>query len=304
MSVQTHDLAIGRDRLIGHLAMILFASLIAGSFSLGALTTPYIGAAALNSVRFLIGAAIMLGFSLAVARSQLRWPVAPWRFAVLGALMAVYFVTMFIALQFTHPVATGAMFTLIPLMSAGFGLVFLGQKPSGIVMVSLVIAGLGAVWVIFRGDIDAILGFDIGKGEMIFFFGCVGHAAYAPLVRKFRRGEPLVVMSFWTLLSIAVWVTLYGAGEIMATDWAAIPLFVWACIAYLAIFATAGTFFLLQLGSVRLPAAKVLAYGYLTPSFVILIEGLSGRGWVSPAVIMGSLVSAVGLFILFFTKDQ
>ena len=46
----------------------------------------------------------------------------------MGALMAVYFVTMFIALTMTLPVATSAVFTLVPLMTAGTAWFLLGQR--------------------------------------------------------------------------------------------------------------------------------------------------------------------------------
>jgi hypothetical protein len=53
----------------------------------------------------------------------------------------------------------------------------------------------------------------------------------------------------------------------------------------------------------RLPADKVLGYGYLTPSFVIVLEGLLGHGWAAPAVILGALVTAAGLIVMGLLKD-
>jgi hypothetical protein len=66
---------------------------------------------------------------------------------------------------------------------------------------------------------------------------------------------------------------------------------------------TAFTFLLLQYASMRLPADKVLGYGYLTPSFVIVLEGLLGHGWAAPAVILGALVTAAGLIVMGLLKD-
>ncbi len=103
-----------------------------------------------------------------VERGQIL-PKSPQRFLVLGALMGVYFVTMFEALKVASPVSTGAVFTLMPMISAGFGVLFLAQRVSPRMMISLLIAAAGAVWVIFRGDLNALLSFNIGTGEMIFF---------------------------------------------------------------------------------------------------------------------------------------
>ncbi|HEY8594529.1 MAG TPA: DMT family transporter [Devosiaceae bacterium] len=295
--------AIGRDKLLGHLAMLLFATLIAGSFSIGSMAAPHIGAAALGAVRFVIGTMAMAALAPVLFRRPIALPRASWRFLVLGGLMAVYFVTMFEALKITSPVSTGAVFTLIPLMSAGFGLVILGQKPRPVVLVSLVIAGLGSLWVIFGGDLDAILRFQVGRGELIFLVGCVCHAAYAPLVRRFNRAEPVYAFSLFTMAATALCLAVYGAPQIVTTDWTGLPSIVWIAIFYLALFTSAGTFFLIQFAAMRLPAAKVLAYGYLTPCVIILLEGFAGHGWAPPRIVAGALVTVGGLLVLAVAPD-
>ena len=175
--------ATGRQKVLAHLAMLLFAALVSGSYSLGAIAAPHLGPSAINAVRFALAVALLgVGGSL-LLKNGLRVSGGVGRFAVLGALMAVFFVTMFVALRLTSPVATGAVFTLMPLMAAGFGYLFLGQVPRAIVIVSLIFAACGAIWVIFGGDIEALLAFRIGRGELIFIVGVACHAAYAPLVK-------------------------------------------------------------------------------------------------------------------------
>lgn len=295
--------ATGRQKLLGHLAMLLFAALVSGSYSVGAMAAPHIGPAAINALRFVFGIAVMAGVVLVMTRGRVPAPRAVWRYLLLGFLMAVFFVTMFTALRLTDPVSTGAVFTLMPLMAAFFGWLFLGQVPRGVAVASLVFAGLGSVWVIFGGDIHALLAFDLGRGEAIFLIGCACHAAYAPLVKKFNRGEPVPVYTLWTLVGTGLCIALYGVGEIRATDWMALPAIVWIAVAYLAVFTTAGTTFLVQYAALRLPAAKVLAYTYLTPCYIILFEGLLGHGWASPAVAAGALVTVLGLVVLALSHD-
>ncbi len=287
----------------GHLAMLLFAVLIAGSFSIGRTAVQHVGPGALTVMRFILGSALM---GTAAALSLRRWPrlpAAPWRFLLLGALMGFYFIAMFEALKITDPVSTGAVFTLMPLMSAGFGWLFLKQAPRPFVLACLIVAGAGAVWVIFDGDVEALQAFAVGKGEVIFFFGCVAHAAYSPLVRLLNRGEPVAEFTFYTLAGSLIAVSLYGARETLATDWASMPAIVWIAVGYLSVFTTGITFFLLQFSSMRLPAAKVMAYGYLTPVFIILIEGFAGHGWASFSVVAGALVIVAALAALVAARD-
>ena len=292
-----------RQRLLAHLAMLAFSALIAGSFTTGALAVPYIHPVPLNAVRFLLAAILMGAVAFGAARNRFALPLAPWRYGIMGALMAVYFVTMFIALTMTLPVATSAVYTLVPLMTAVTALLLVGQRSSPAVILSLVVAGLGAVVVIFRGDLDALLRFDVGRGELIYFVGCVAYAFYAPLLRRFSRGEPSLVQSFWTLLATAICIALSGIPDIVATDWLHLPPVVWWVVLYLAVGPTAICFFLIQFASLRLPAPKVIAYGYLTPAFVILFEAMAGHGLPHLAVIIGAGVTVLGLIVLAVLRD-
>ena len=96
-------------RALAHLSMLLFAAFIAGSFTTGALAVPYLAPAPLNAVRFILAALLMGAFAFGIARQKFALPKAPWRFGITGFLTAIYFVTMFIALTMTQPVATSAV---------------------------------------------------------------------------------------------------------------------------------------------------------------------------------------------------
>jgi drug/metabolite transporter (DMT)-like permease len=294
-------------KLQGHLAMALFALLISGSFFIGKRAAPHIDPGALNAARYALAIPIMAAVAFALtpiaSREALLRPQAFWRYLVLGGLMGVYFILMFIALRLTSSVSTGAVLTLMPLMSAGFGYLLLRQNAGPVVIGSLSLAALGAVWVIFRGDINAIISFDIGAGELIFFVGVAAHALHNPLVRKLNRGEGTLVFSFWSIVGAGACLFVYGAPAIVSTDWTQIPGIVWICILWLATAATAGSYFLLQFAMLRIPAAKANAYMLLTPSYVIVLEGLAGSGWVSWQVMAGALVTVIGLAILVASPD-
>ena len=284
------------DALRGHAAMLLFAAAISVSFSLGDLAAPHIAPSALTAARFALAACVM--GALAAAHLRTAYLRAAWRYPLLGGLLGTYFILMFEALRLTDPVSTGAVFTLTPLMSAGFGWLLMRQITTPVMAISLALAGAGAIWVIFRADIDAILGLRIGRGEQIFIIGCACHALYTPLGRMLHRGEPLIVYAFLGICGGLLVTGIYGASDIAATDWPALPGVAWAAIVYLAIMATALTFFLIQYATLRLPSAKVMAYGYLVPVFVIFWEGLLGHGWIAGPVWLGVAAVVLGLLIL------
>jgi len=284
--------------LRGHGAMLLFSVLVAGSFSLGSIAAPLIDPTAMNAIRFLIAATIIGALVLAGPGFKREHISAPWRYLALGGLFAIYFVAMFEGLKTAPPVSTSAVFTLTPVMSAGFGWLFLRQITTPRMAFALTLAATGAIWVIFRADVAAILAFNIGKGETIFFFGCIAHAAYTPLVRKLNRGEPLLVFTFGTLAAGFLVLSVFGAKEIVAINWLALPSIVWITILYVSIFASATTFFLVQYATMRLPSAKVMAYTYLVPAWVILWETAMGHGFVALPVLAGVVVVIIALLML------
>lgn len=278
--------------------MLLFSALVAGSFSLGSIIANEIAPMALTAARF--GIAIMVIGSVALATTGLRRAdfAAPWRYLLLGGLFALYFVLMFEGLKTAPPVSTAAVFTLTPPMSALFGWLLLRQITTPRMALALAVGAGGALWVIFRADMSALLNFRIGAGEAIYFWGCAAHALYTPLIRRLNRGESAAVFTLGMMLAGGAILLVAGWGDIVATDWGALRPIVWVTLGYLAVFASAATFVLLQFASLRLPSAKVMAYTYLTPSWVILLEIGLGNGAPPVLTLLGVALSIAALWLL------
>lgn len=278
--------------------MVLFTALIATSFTVGGLITREIAPEALTFLRFLIAAMIFL--VLVFAQGNLTTPSlrSCLRYGIIGFLLAVFFISMFVALRWTDPLSAGVVFAMVPFMTALVALGLNGQRSSGLVWAGLAIGCAGAAWVLFDGEWQKLVNFRIGRGEAIFFVGCAAYAAYSPVVRKLHRGETLAEINFFAIVAGALWTGVYGAQNIAATDWLAVPLHVYAGIAYLAVFTTAISFLLVKFASLNLPSAKVMAYTYLLPVFVTFYEGLIGHGWPDLPVLAGIAVTAAAVAVI------
>ncbi len=281
--------------------MLAFSALVAGSFALGSMAANLIAPAALNALRFAIAAAVIGALAGVTTGLPRRAAKAPWRYLVLGGLFSGYFVLMFYGLQTAAPVSAAAVFTLTPVMAGGFGWLLLRQVTTPRMALALAIGGAGALWVIFRGDPAALLAFHVGRGEELYFLGCIAHAVYTPMVRKLNRGEPPVVFTFGTLLAGTLVMTVFGWHDLRATDWAHLPAIVWITLIYLALFASAASFTLLQTATMVLPSAKVMAYTYLVPSWVILWQIALGHG--SPPATVGVGVGMTALALVLLLRD-
>lgn len=288
------------ERRNGHLAMLVFSCLVAGSFPLGSLAmkTGTITPLAFNSIRFVLAAtaiAIIAQSTGGIPRTALR---APWRYVILGGLFALYFVMMFEGLKTATPVSTAAVFTLTPVLAAGFGYVLMRQITTPRIALALTVGAIGALWVIFRADLSAFLAFEVGRGEMVYFVGVVAHAIYTPLVSKFSRGERAPVFITFVLCASSVVMLAFGWRDLLATNWAGLPPIVWVAVAYTTLIATTTTSTLLTFASVRLDSAKVMAYTYLTPSWVILWEVALGNGVPSGLIFVGIGLTILALYLL------
>ena len=293
------------EALRGHAAMLLFSALVAGSFSLGVRAANLIDPAAITVVRFVIAAGILAGMAaLMPGRGRPRALLtAPWRYLLLGGAFAGYFVLMFEGLKTAPAVSASAVFTLTPIMAAGFGWLLLRQRMTAHLALALTLGGAGALWVIFRGDPAALIRLEIGRGEAIYFVGCALHALYAALVRRLSRGEGPLISSLGTLVAGGILTAAWGWGALTSTAWGQLPAIVWITIFYVSIFASALTTLLVQFAAMRLPAAKVMAYTYLTPLWVILSEAALGRG-LPGAVLLPGILAILAALALLLKSDE
>ena len=195
---------------VGHLCMLLFSALVAGSFSLGSQMANEIPPTAFTALRFALASVIMAAVALGTTGMPLSAFTAPWRYLVLGGLYVIYFVTMFEGLKTAPPVSAAAVFTLTPVMAGAFGWLLLRQITTARMAVALAIGAAGALWVIFRADWRAALALDVGRGEAVYVLGCVAHAIYTPVVRRLNRGEPAVVFSLGMMLAGGAILTVWG----------------------------------------------------------------------------------------------
>lgn len=284
--------------MVGHLAMLAFAWLISFSFTFGGLVAGDIDPGVLTSLRFVVATVALV---LVAKISGLSWRNLwrnGWRWLIIGGLFALYFITMFEALRLTTPLATSAVFTLTPLIAAGFGWLLIGVRANGTTLAALVVGGVGAVWVIFKADLSLLLAVGIGPGERLFFFGVIAHAAIPALTRRLCPNASALEAALGSSIGALILSGFYAAPEVLQTDFAALRPLVWGVILYLGLVTTAVTFFLIQVAVPRIAPGKVMAYTYLLPSLV-LGQSIVFQAQYEPALIyVGVVLTLVALVIL------
>ncbi len=157
---------------------------------------------------------------------------------------------------------------------------------------------LGAIWVIFRGDLSLFMGLQWNRGDIIFFAGCLAMGLYTPLVKRMHRGEKMEVMTFWILITGSFWLLPIGGLELLRLDLTTVSPETWGWIAYLAFFTTVVSFYLTQYSIQFIGPTRVMAYSYLYPGLVLLIQLGLGHGLPSLSVIPGVVIVLAAMFII------
>jgi len=94
----------------------------------------------------------------------------------------------------------------------------------------------------------------------------------------------------------------YGFDDLMAIDYEGLRPIVWGTLIYLGVFASAASFLLIQYSTLHLPSSKVMAYTYLTPSWVILWE-LTLRHPLPPLMVWLGVVAII-LALCLLLRDE
>ena len=287
----------------GHIAMLLFSLLVSGSFVLGSIIANLISPDLVTFLRFLIAFIAIAILILYQSKFCFLKYLSIGRSLILGALISIYFITMFEGLKTASSTSMAVVFTLTPLLAGFFDLIFSNRVMSKKVWITVVVAAIGALWIIFDGNIQNFINFKVGYGEKLFFIGCICHALYAALIPKFNNGEPAIVQTFGTLISGIIILGLFSNKEIIYHSWIDFPVIVLLTILYLAIFATAASFFLIQYSAVRLSSIKVMAYTYAVPIWVVLLQIIFLQQLPNTITFVGAFVILVSLLILLFNDE-
>lgn len=281
-----------------HGQMILARALIAVSFSVGVAITHGLEPELLILARFALATLLFAPYVMWRHGLVLPTPRALAGYAAISACLVIFFWCMFEALRHTSALNAGALFTLVPGLSAIYAAVLVRERLGAHRLAALGFGLVGAMWVVFRGDPERLLALDLNRGDLLFAAGCLALALNMPLVRRLHRDEPTAVMTFWVLALGTLWLVLLNNTAIWRTDWAAVDGTVFAGIAYLAVFTTIVTFFIQQHATLSIGPTRVTSYSYLNPALVVLVEWIAGNGLPSPIVLPGVIIILAATVVL------
>lgn len=286
-----------------HLLMLLCAVLVAGSFPVVAIISHELDPLLLTLLRFLLASFLFApliwfryGFHVSLA--------ALGRYSVISATLVICFWSMFFSLRYTSALNISAIFTLVPSLSGLYAMVLNRERLGKTRLIALVLGLIGALWIIFKGDLKSFAELSLNKGDLIFFIGCLFMGLYTPLVRRFHRNEPMPVMAFWVMVTGAIWLLLVAGSQLMTVSFAEIPDKVWMGLLYVAIFSTIISFFITQYAILFLGPTRVMAYSYLYPALVLLLDFLFQGTLPELKILPGVVVVLSAMLVVQHTRKS
>lgn len=284
--------------------MLLAAGLVSTSFTVGKAIAAGMDPAILTLIRFMVAALLFLPFIRYQYGLQLPAGKTLFRYSIISFALTGFFWLMFLSLRTTTALNTGVIFTLVPGISSLYSAILLRERLGRYRLLAMVPATVGAIWVLFRGSLERLLAFDLNPGDLIFFCGCLLMAFYTPLVKLLHRGENMAVMTFWILVTGSGWLLLFSGHRLTGVPWSDINIQVWAGIVYLAVFCTIITFFLSQLATLYLGPTRVMAYSYLYPPFILILDWIFGKQLPPLQVLPGVALIIIAMFIVQHGSDD
>ncbi|HID70710.1 MAG TPA: DMT family transporter [Desulfobacterales bacterium] len=286
-----------------HLLMLLCAVLVAGSFPVVASISHELDPVLLTLLRFLLASFLFApliwfryGFKVSLA--------ALGRYSVISATLVICFWSMFFSLRYTTALNISAIFTLVPSLSGLYAMVLNRERLGRTRLIALVLGLIGALWIVFKGELSIFTELSLNKGDLIFFVGCLFMGLYTPLVRLFHRNEPMPVMAFWVMVTGSLWLLLLAGSQLTTISFTDIPDKLWMGLLYVAIFSTIISFFITQYAILFLGPTRVMAYSYLYPALVLFLDFLLKGTIPELKILPGVVIVLSAMFVVQHRKNN
>ncbi len=280
-----------RAHLLMSLNILIIAGAIIASEELSNVANSY----SLTLLRFIAASILLAPVVLLVKSKRARLiKIFPKSF-VISFFYCAFFVGFFEALETTNSLNTGAIFTLVPLITAILSMLFLKQSLNSKLLVFYLTGVVTASWIVFKGNIALFLAADVSEGDIIFLIATISFCCFTLSMKLLYRGEDMASVVFCTLVGGAIWMMLAKVVFAYPLHWHEVQGKYVYYMAYLVVAATLFTVYLFQRVTVILGPVRVNAYFYIIPALVALMAvAHSSRtlpGHLLPAIILSFLIS-------------
>ena len=277
----------------------MFATaLVAGSFLASEKLAGIVSPISLTLLRFVGASLILLPIVILKARWRKKILSTLPRALIISLFYSLFFIGLFESLNTTTSLNTGALFTLVPFVTALLSFIVFQQRISKKQYFIYLLGAVGTAWVVFGGELELLLSLSLNKGDLIFMVAILFMSLYSISTKFLYRNDDMIVLVFCTLLGGSIWMTvaLILSGQLL--QWNLIQGESILYMAYLIVGATLATVYLYQVSTVVLGPGRVSAYIYTNPALVALLLLIFYGVNISVSIMPGIFISIMATFIL------
>lgn len=182
-----------------------------------------------------------------------------------------------------------------PAFTAVFAAFFLKERLGGTRAAGVALSVAGVLWVLCRGDLRLLAGFELGPGEILLIVCVFLWSGYTLLGR-------LALFSL-SPLALTAYVMVAGSVPMAIPAWfehetlARVPWQSWTALAYLVLFGTVLPFQWFYEGVKTLGAARASQFINLVPALAVAESILILNEAFTPALLVGAALVMAGLYL-------
>ena len=244
--------------------LLLFCVIVWGwTFVATKICLAYLDPFELVGLRFLIGLPILFlvikgkKFEMTFSRNEYR------ALAIGSLIIGLHFVLQAVALNYTSATNTGWIIAVGPLAVAGLSYLILHEKIGSQEIAGIVIATLGIVFLISKGELTTI-GWLRSVGDWLILASAHTWALYTIATRNVSRSRNPLVVTMFVFLPITACGLVYILAVKDVVHYASLPVEPIVALVFLGVLGTLAQWFW-QIGVAKLGAAKAGIVLYLEP---------------------------------------
>ena len=270
-----------------------------GTFIAGRVLAPLLDPVSAAFLRFLTASCLLVGWLYLtqgrLPRLSFRQTIAVTALGVTGVL--AYNLLFFGGLQTVEAGRAALIVALNPIVIALASIWFFNERLTGRQLLGIALSLMGAVIVIARGELDALLQGGVGQGELL-LIGCVVSWVLYTLIGKrlLHQLSPLAAVTYASVagtLMLGLMVITRGGLDIEQLFAAEILL----SIAYLAVFGTVLAFVWYYSGVQAIGPGRAGQFINLVPVSGVMLGALLLGEPLTHSLLLGALLVVSGLWL-------
>ena len=279
-----------RSMLVAVLSLLAATLFWAGNYIVGKMAIAELSPLSLVYLRWLLALVPLFLVARMVERPAWRQVLRswPWLLALSAFGLAGYNFLLYAALQFTDAFSASLINAFNPALIVLASVVFLKERLSWSGLVGLVLALLGVLVILSKGQLLTILGTQHNAGDLLMLGAIVSWSAYTIIGRKAPRLPPITSTA---LQGLVVVLALTPVAAVQGVDLPQSAGSMWS-LAYIALFPSLLSYVLWNRALQTIEPAKAGVFLNLITVFTAVLSLVVGQPLTASQVFGGTIVLA------------